>query len=423
MKEEKRLILPCVLVAAALVCVLLLSTLIVTERGTCGEGLSWTLNAGGRLVVSGQGAIPDYDLDGERVSPFYERSVVNAVLGDGVTAIGAQAFRGCVNLRSVTIPAGVESIGDLAFMGCGKLSRIELDENNAAFTVEDGVLFNADKTELLFCSPKRGGKTYSVPDTVVRIAPGAFYGCKKLQSVTLPDSVTEIGELAFTECAALKDIVLSASQTHFSYTDGAFVCVDTAELLFYSPAAGAEGYTVPASVKTVAPRAFYGCKKLTEVVLSEGVTGIGDVAFGGCSGLTEIVLPNSLEAVGNSAFRGCSALKTVSLSSENARFRFADSMLTDVQTNTLLLCVPGYEGDVCTVPDGTLAIASDAFYGCKAIRKLYVPASVAGLNKNAFAGCSGVAQLHYAGDEAAWAALTEKVETGLTSKTKVLFNS
>ena len=421
--EDKRLILPSVLIAAVLVCLLLLSTQIVTERGVCGEGLSWKLNAGGKLTVSGSGAIPDYDADGDNASPFYARSVVNAVLEDGVTAIGDQAFRGCLNLRSLTIPAGVGRIGDMAFVGCAKLGTIRLDKNNPYFVEEDGVLFNSDKTELVFYSPKRAAKEYTVPDSVVRIAPGAFYGCKKLQTLHLPQSVAEIGVLSFTECASLKTVVLPEGQPHFSFVDGALVCLDTQELLFYSPAAEAESHTVPASVKTVAPRAFYGCKKLKTLTLSEGVTAIGETAFGGCSALTGITLPDTLETIGDSAFRGCSSLQTVSLSKTNARYAFSDGMLTDKKTSTLVLCAAAREGDTCNVPEGTLGIAPNAFYGCKAIKIMHLPAGLASLSRDAFSGCSGLAQLRFAGTEEAWNALTKDVQTGLPAKTAVSFGA
>ncbi len=49
--EDRRLLKPSFAIAAVLVAVLLLSTLVVTERGSCGESLSWKLRANGRLTV------------------------------------------------------------------------------------------------------------------------------------------------------------------------------------------------------------------------------------------------------------------------------------------------------------------------------------------------------------------------------------
>ena len=41
----------------------------------------------------------------------------------------------------------------------------------------------------------------------------AFYGCKKLTSITLPDSVKQLGVYAFHDCLALESVKLSASLT------------------------------------------------------------------------------------------------------------------------------------------------------------------------------------------------------------------
>ncbi|MDY4254927.1 MAG: leucine-rich repeat domain-containing protein, partial [Oscillospiraceae bacterium] len=46
---------------------------------------------------------------------------------------------------------------------------------------------------------------------------------------------------------------------------------------------------------TTAP---WGSKKLTQVVISDGVTSIGRDAFYGCTGLTKITIPNSVTSIG-----------------------------------------------------------------------------------------------------------------------------
>ncbi len=129
-------------------------------------------------TITGTGNMPDYGFN----SPWYSRSpnIKTAIIEDGVTGIGNQAFRlcrftsivipsgvtrignhafeFCFNFASVTIPEGVTNIGIYAFSGCCSLVSIDVSDENINYASEDGVLFNKDKTTLI-CFP--AGKTGS----------------------------------------------------------------------------------------------------------------------------------------------------------------------------------------------------------------------------------------------------------------------
>ena len=66
---------------------------------------------------------------------------------------------------------------------------------------------------------------------------------------------------------------------------------------------------------SIAKSAFSGCKALTDIVLPEKMTSIGDGAFGGCISLKSIVLPENVQYVGEGAFSNCSALSQVTFTS------------------------------------------------------------------------------------------------------------
>ncbi len=98
----------------------------VLGSGTCGEGLTWALNDDGILVISGTGAMSSFELGGEPWNEFVA-AVTSVVIEDGVTAIGANAFSGCVNLGEITIPASVITISDGAFSECSSLTDVYYD--------------------------------------------------------------------------------------------------------------------------------------------------------------------------------------------------------------------------------------------------------------------------------------------------------
>ena len=99
----------------------------------------------------------------------------SATIRDGVTSIGASAFKDCLSLESVDIPGSVTSIKVGAFEGCSFL------------------------------------KSVAIPDGVVSIDKSAFKNCLSLESVYIPDSVTSIDNDAFEGCSSLANVRIPGS--------------------------------------------------------------------------------------------------------------------------------------------------------------------------------------------------------------------
>lgn len=102
-------------------------------------------------------------LKGDIVIP---ETVENKGVSYRVIGIEIDAFRGCTQIHSITIPNSVTSIGECAFQRCKRLTSI------------------------------------IIPNSVKTIRSGAFLGCRNLASITIPNSVTTIGYEAFYGCAA-----------------------------------------------------------------------------------------------------------------------------------------------------------------------------------------------------------------------------
>ena len=93
--------------------------------GSCGEALTWSLNAAGDLTVSGTGDMTDFAATG---APWaeYRDQVKLVILGRGVTSIGSSAFQDCKNLETVSLPGSLTALGKAAFLRCGELTNVKL---------------------------------------------------------------------------------------------------------------------------------------------------------------------------------------------------------------------------------------------------------------------------------------------------------
>lgn len=144
---------------------------------------------------------------------FNESKLTSIELGNSVKKIGESAFAWCTALESITFPTTIEEIGISAFYMCTSISEYTVIDNNKNYTSDArGVLFNKDKTTLIYYPIANTETEYTIPNTVTEISANAFSPCLKLTKVTVPDSVERIGDQAFAQCTNLKDIVYEGTK-------------------------------------------------------------------------------------------------------------------------------------------------------------------------------------------------------------------
>lgn len=134
-------------------------------------------------------------------------TVINEATGKeySVAAIADSAFFNCREVTSIVYPATVTNIGRNTVDHCFVLTSFEV-ASGSCFSVQDGVLFNADATRLIVFPSAKSGR-YEVPSTVETIAPAAFSSCKNLKEVVLPQKLKAIEDYTFYECWGLANVV------------------------------------------------------------------------------------------------------------------------------------------------------------------------------------------------------------------------
>lgn len=138
---------------------------------------------------------------------------------------------------------------------------------------------------------------------------GAFYHCKKLESVVIPKNIWMGFEgRAFAYCEKLSSIVVEEGNPYFDSRDNcnAIIYTPDNELL-----EGCKNTKIPSSVVCIQTDAFMGCIGLETIVVPEGVQKIHHKAFANCKDLKSIDLPNSISIIDKTVFDGCDALETI----------------------------------------------------------------------------------------------------------------
>ena len=428
------------------------------------------------------------------------KGLTSIIIPDKVTSINDYTFEKCSGLTSVTIPKNITSIGESAFKDCSGLNTIiseietpfeigyiadysatlivpagtkaayqstagwssftkilevgeggfvgykfEVDgiyytigENNTAaldyanrsisgaVEIPSQVEFNGKKYDVTSIGEWTfanctGLTSITIPNSVTSIGSEAFSLCSALTSVTIPNSVTSIGGKAFEYCSGLTSVKVPVTDYSAFCNNKVINLIRTAigKLIQLIDNEGTEitEYIVPNDVTSIGESAFRGCSGLTSVTIGNSVSSIGESAFNGCSGLTSVTIPNSVTSIGeyafyncnglasvtipnsvtsisNSAFNGCSGLTSVKVPvtdfSAFCNNKVINIIRTAIGKPIQLIDNEGIEITEYIVPNDVTSIGESAFTGCIGLTSVTIGNSVSSIGESAFNGCSGL---------------------------------
>ena len=346
----------------------------------------------------------------------YSGSSSNVTIPSSVTVIANNAFEKNTTLKSVSLGSSVLSIGNEAFYGCTALESISGGDNVnyvGALAFVDTKFLNNSSDEFLTIGGalvryNGTSATVTLPDTIKTISPYAFLRNSKITSFKANKNLTSIGEGAFYECTslALIDVTnylsfvgadafygtkLMSTQNDFavlgdgvlvSYNGSASAVIIPATVRSIAPNAFYENkninsVTIPASVFLLGARAFMNCNNLSEVVLNNGLVMIDDEAFAQCTSLSSVSTPATLVKVGKGAFIKCSKLSTAFINGNNLSIDYgAFAHCTSLEAVLL-------SSDVS-------AIGSDAFSNDAELKAISIPPEVISVTADSFDNCDFV---------------------------------
>lgn len=275
-------------------------------------------------------------------------------LGENVEYITETLFAGMTQLTSFTLPAHIKGIRDYAFKDC-TFTKVYISDLSAWCQLELGHNPLDIASELYLNGELVEGELI-LPTDITTVANKVFKGYPLITSLIILDNITTLGDSfrgtklhtvtvgsgvtsmnsTFADCDSLKTVYMNATSLQGTFNS-----------IFGNQVTN---YILGDNITAIGDGWFYGCNNLSSITIPDGVTTIGSQAFMECDGLTQITLPEALTTIGYYAFYGCSGITEI------------------------------------VIPDNVTIIRERAFENCN-LNKITIGESVDSIGDKAFSGC------------------------------------
>lgn len=373
---------------------------------------------------------------GQHLFGSYE-GILTIIFEEGLKDIDLGNILNFAAITTIYLPSTLESIGDAGFGEVNNTEHIYLAEGNKHFCVENGVLYNYDKTKLLRCPVTKRGE-FVIPEGVTTISAYAFRLSgyrnaldaepeRKLsvilpQSLTkievgafrhtfidllhIPANVSEIEEGAFENAIHLT-IEVSPDNEYFEICNNLLIDKNSKKVLY----AMSNRLEIPNGILEIADYALRHLQS-KRIVIPEGVTRIGQDNLN-LNNALKISLPSTLKDITRSSFWGFFGVPhTIEVPTGMGKefkeklYDFGDydiSSYIQERKNSIIYdssdllkisddgkTVLGvYDNNITAIviPYGIEVIGESAFWGCRFLRKVVLPQTVKQIERWAFRDC------------------------------------
>ena len=282
--------------------------------------------------------------------------ITSVSFGTGLKNIESEAFYGCSALTAARMPEMLETIKASAFENCVKLTYVFLGSNlkslgNRAF-FNNKVL---TEIEIPGTTTNIGSQTFenctnlslaTLNNGIKNIGGYCFKDCESLVTISIPSTVDSVRDNTFDGCTSLSTLTFAAGENElyipyfshsplktlrigrnlkYAFGEDASPFKDKTTLTrvaftgnfvtnlynnLFDGCTGITSISLPETLQSINGYAFRNCSKLSEIVVPEGVTTVGEHCFENCTSLTSVSLPTTLKVLENHLFKNCNQLES-----------------------------------------------------------------------------------------------------------------
>lgn len=314
---------------------------------------------------------------------YYTKELKTIELPMGLTRVPQKAFYYAQGLETVKIPYTVLEMDERVFYYCNSLKSVIFEEAPAGEDAKYPLTLLDGHTE---SNGSYGSYYYGVftninskeftavtlPTRTVYIGKYAFHGADMssgganpnsyLVSVNIPANVTEIGDYAFAYAKSLTTVTFAKNSQLTTIGDDAFYqSALSGEIVIPDTVVSLGDYVAGSGSSAYTSAYTFAYTNITKITLPEALTEIRGYTFNNCAKLQEVVFGDNSEVtrIDESAFYGCKSLTKI------------------------------------TLPAGVTEIKTSAFNACTSLTKMAIPAGVTSIGNNAFSGCTSLTEIEW----------------------------
>lgn len=253
-----------------------------------------------------------------------------------------------------------------AITGSPNLNNIIVDEANKLFSSESGVLYNADKSKLIFYPSGKKENYFNIPSTVNSCE--TTFSNPYVEKIKINALISDVSFLMNMQ--NLKNIEVDEKNSNYMQKNGVLFNKGGNIIIYYPIGKDDEKYEIDNEVTEIASNAFKD-SKISQVILSSNLITIGDKAFYNCINLKNITIPRNVTEIGDAAFYNCKSINKL-IFEENSKIRQIGYRAFGNCSNIEELNIPE-----CT-------IKTDAFSGEDKLRIINIPSTVSNISSYMF---------------------------------------